>query len=93
MAEFPGSARLHNHQWCVAYQEHVYISRKASSRKSIIIGDSLVKNFSRGKSAAIFDEHFPDYLNFGIGSDRVKNVHFRVKNNGIPKSVNFQPKK
>ena len=60
MADFPGSARLHYHQWCVAYQEHVYISRKASSRKSIIIGDSLVKNFSRGKSAAIFDEHFPD---------------------------------
>ena len=89
MADFPGVGRVRCDKWRVAYQEHVYISRKAASsnRKSIFIGDSLVKNFCRGSAAAIFDEHYPDHLNFGIGGDKVENIHYRVKHNGIPKSV------
>ena len=88
---FPGVHRFHNNNWCYQFREHRLISKKANSGHripSIFIGDSLVRNFSRKKSSSIFSTNYPDYLNFGIGGDKVENVHCRVKNDGLPKIIN-----
>ena len=61
------------------FREHRLVSKKANGRNSIpsvIIGDSLVRNFSRKMASLLFTQHFKGYLNFGIGGDRVENVHY-----------------
>ena len=90
---FPGVHRFHNNNWCYQFREYRLISKKANSGHripSIFIGDSLVRNFSRKKLASIFSTNYPDYLNFGNDGDKVKveNVHYRVKNDGLPKIIN-----
>ena len=87
---FPGVHRFHDNNWCYQFRDRL-ISKKANSGHripSIFIGDSLVRNFSRKKSSSIFSTNYPDYLNFGIGGDKVENVHYRVKNDGLPKIIN-----
>ena len=93
MVSFPGVDRLYNSNWSTQFEQHRFISHKlnSSSRRvpsvfiDVFIGDSLVKNFGRNKT---FFKNFPRCLNFGIGGDKVENILYRVKNNGIPKIVN-----
>ena len=92
MVSFPGVDRLYNSNWSTQFKQHCFISHKLNSSShhvpSIFIGDSLVKNFGRNKTSSIFLKNFPRYLNFGIGGDKVENILYRAKNNGIPKIVN-----
>ena len=88
---FPGVERFYNSKWSKQFKVHPLISCKANSSScvpSIFIGDSLVKNFGRGKLSSIFLKNFPDFLNFGIGDDKVENGFYRAKNNGFTKNVN-----
>ena len=86
MDSFPGLERF-SAKWKKEFKEQRYICRNPTER-SVIIGDSIVKNFSRGKSLPLFENYFKDCINLGIGGDKVANVLWRVKNNGIPKNIN-----
>ena len=60
---------------------------KATSERSIMIGDSLIHRLE-SKHPHIAFKYFNDYLNLGFGGDCTENVLWRINNGGIPPKVN-----
>ena len=82
MVVSPGVPRWHNANW----SEQFVMQRKRCTRQkpnrppSVLLGDSIAHRF---KSSILP----PNFLNLGIGGDKVNNVLYRIQNNGIPKVV------
>ena len=55
----------------------------------MLIGDSIIANFS--KFSSIFDKLFSKFhpLNFGIGGDKIQNVLWRINNMSLPPSLQY----
>ena len=55
----------------------------------LLIGDSIIANFS--KFSPIFDKHFSKFhsLNFGIGGNKIRNVLWRINNMSLPPSLQY----
>ena len=75
--------------WYKTFRNHVYPAIKSQRCRVLLIGDSVIANFS--KFSHIFDKHFSKFypLNFGIARDKIQNVPWRIINMSLPPSLQY----
>ena len=72
--------------WCELFLEH-NSRAKTTKAEILLIGDSIIKHFSRYKKVW-YDHFYPaDNINFGISGDCIQHVLWRVKFGTLPTSV------
>ena len=75
--------------WYKTFRNHAYLAINSQKCRVLLIGDSIIANFS--KFSPIFDKHFSKFypLNFGIGGDKIQNVLWRIINMSFPLSLQY----
>ena len=74
----PGWYKLHNKHANAAFN---------SSSDTLLIGDSIVSGLSRYES--VWNSHFKNALNQGIGGDKTEHVLWRLRNTRLSRSIKF----
>ena len=70
--------------WGGKFETHC-VAGLSSARQDCLVGDSSIERLStRDDLLPLFHEHFPNYLNLGIGGDRAQHVQWRIENGGFP---------
>ena len=70
-------------------RNHVHISVKLQMSRVLLIGDSIIANFS--KFSSISDKNFSKFhhLSFGIKEDNIQNALWRMNNLSFPPSLQY----
>ena len=73
--------------WHDTFKHHKTLCRSSTNSKLVLLGDSIVANFS--KCNDVYSKFFSSLhtLNFGISGDKIQNVLWRVENMTLPSSV------
>ena len=75
--------------WHDTYKHHSTLCKSSTNSKLVLLGDSIIANFS--KCTDVFDNFFSSFrtLNFGISGDKIQNVLWCAKNITLPSSLEY----
>ena len=75
--------------WYDTFKNHAYLTINLLKCRVLLIGESIIANFS--KLSSIFDKLFSKFhpLNVGIGGDKIQNVLWHVNNMYLPPFLQY----
>ena len=75
--------------WYETFRNQAYLAINLQKCRVLLIGDSIIANFSRFSS--IFDKYFSKFhpLNLGIGGDKTQNKLWRINKISWPSSLQY----
>ena len=75
--------------WYETFKNHAYLAINLLKCRVLLIGESIIANFS--KLSSIFDKLFSKFhpLNVGIGGDKIQNVLWHVNNMYLPPFLQY----
>ena len=75
--------------WYETFRNHAYLAIDSQKCRVLLIGDSIIGNFS--KFSPIFDKHFSKFhpVNFGMGGDKIRNLLWCINNLSLPPSLQY----
>ena len=72
--------------WGGKYENQCTQSINLPPNANILLGDSHLERLARPAHSSLLQEHLPDWINFGIGGDRVEHVAWRALHGACPDS-------
>ena len=70
--------------WGGKYESHCITSLYLPANSNVLLGDSNFERLSRPAHSSLLQDHLPDWINFGIGGDRVEHVAWRALHGSCP---------